>query len=175
MEAMPHIPRSRLGGSSTRDGRVRILVELKPVAPGWPPVDTEALWAVEVARNSYRIDNTPFFVPNLAVGDVVNATPVKRQLRMNERLTWGGQRTIRVRPKPDGLEGGLDAVFDLFAPFGVQGEGDVLHGIAALCVPNDAELAPIVGLLEQGSASGWWDYEEACVDEAWAEAAEGAV
>ena len=166
---MPHVPRSRLGAGAAGD-RVRVLVDLDPVAPGWPPVNTEALWAVEVARNSFRIDNTPFFVPNLAVGDIVNATAVKSQLRMKERLSWGGQRTIRVRPKADGLDGGLDAIFDLFTPLGVEGEGDVLHDIAALCVPNDAELEPIVSLLKQGSASGWWDYEEACVDPAWAEA-----
>jgi len=40
---------------------------------GWRPVGSERLWALPLGENRYRIDNVPWFVRDLAVGDVVIA------------------------------------------------------------------------------------------------------
>ncbi|MGO4604582.1 DUF4265 domain-containing protein [Terrabacter sp. 2YAF2] len=43
------------------------------VEDGWPPVGSERAWAFHLGEDRYRIDNPPWFVPDLAVGDVVRA------------------------------------------------------------------------------------------------------
>lgn len=38
---------------------------------GYPPVSIESLNAKEVGQNMFRIDNTPFFIEEIALGDVI--------------------------------------------------------------------------------------------------------
>ncbi len=44
------------------------------VNDGWPPVGAEGVWCERVDGN-YKLVNTPFFIPNLALGDIFSAIP----------------------------------------------------------------------------------------------------
>jgi hypothetical protein len=50
----------------------RVVFELA-VEDGWPPVGSERVWAHHLGGDRYRIANAPWFVRDLAVGDVVRA------------------------------------------------------------------------------------------------------
>jgi Domain of unknown function (DUF4265) len=156
-----------------RPGFARVRFRLEQDEDGWPPAESEGLWAVPLGGNAYRIDNTPWFARNVAADDVFLAEPdADGRLWAGERLRWSGNCTIRVIPLRDGpLAGSQQAVLDVFVPLGASGEG---YGpglsIVALTIPPDADLAGIKRILRQGEADGSWAYEEGCISGEWASA-----
>jgi hypothetical protein len=141
-----------------------------PQDSGWPPAESEGLWAEPLGGNRFRIDNTPWFVLDLAAEDVVEAlADSDGVLWATRRLHHGGRLTVRVIPFRDGpLRGSLQAVLDAFAALGVTGEGAApAYQMVALDIASDVDLAAVVGKLRQGRDDGSWEYEESCVTEEW--------
>jgi hypothetical protein len=132
-------------------------------ADGWPaPVDSEGLWATPDRAGRYRIENTPWFAPNLATGDVVEAVEHEGARWVMRKAHWSGRLTVRVTAGDPG------AVLDAFADLRVRGESAApAYRLAALDIPPDADLRTIVGRLRAGRSEGIWDYEEACVTGEW--------
>jgi Domain of unknown function (DUF4265) len=156
-------------GSPAADRFVKVVFELPRDGDGWPPAASEGLWAVPVAPDVVRLDNTPFFVRGAASGDLIRVGRAEDgQLRAGERLRWSGHCTIRIIPFRDGpLGGSRQRVLDVFAPLGVTGEGIERFGIVALDVAPDADIAAVKRLLRDGERDGWWEYEEGCIGDAW--------
>ena len=156
--------------SDERPGHVKVRFRLEPDNHGWPPAESEGLWAVPLGGGVFRIDNTPWFARNVAADDLFRAEPDADDLLWaGERLRWSGNCTIRVIPFQDGpLAGSQQAVLDLFVPMGAVGEGyGSALNIVGLTVPPDADLRTIKRALQQGEANGSWAYEEGCVSSEW--------
>jgi Domain of unknown function (DUF4265) len=159
------------GGAADRF--VKVVFELpRDGDDAWPPVASETLWAVVVEPGVVRLDNTPFFVRNVAADDLIRVTPdANGQWQAGERLRWSGHYTIRIIVFGEGpLGGSRQRVLGLFTPLGVTGEGMEQFGMVALDVPPDADITAVKRLLRDGQRDGWWEYEEGCVDDAWANA-----
>jgi len=151
------------------DEFVKVRFGIQQDENSWPPVTSEGLWAVPLGDGRYRIDNTPWFVRQLATGDIVIAQADDGgELWATERAAWSGHLTLRVIPPSKGpLGGDRQAVLDAFEALGVTGEGVAQYGIVALDVAPDADLHAVKALLLAGAADGRWDYEEGCVTEEW--------
>ncbi len=153
-----------------RDGLVHVVFELEVDDEGWPPVSGERVWAEPLGSDSYRIENTPWFVRNIAADDIVRAVPSNDTSWpvYVKKIRWGGNYAIRIIPFRTGrLAGSLQAVLELCAAHGAYGEGAGTYPIVALTIPPEADITRLRALLKQGQAEGWWDYEEGCVDNAW--------
>lgn len=148
---------------------VTVRFSLSVDSEGWPPVSSEGLWAEILGNDEFRIDNTPWFVRNLAADDVVRALAGSDGvLWATERVRWSGRCTVRVIPRKDGpLAADRQAVLDAFAPFRVAGEGIEQYGMVALDVPADADLAAVKSALVAGEADGRWHFEEGCIGDEW--------
>jgi hypothetical protein len=151
------------------DQRVKIWFRFVP-REGWLPYDTEGLWGVAVGPDTVRISNVPFLQDGVAEGDVVRFTTDPDGVRWaTERVEPSGNCTVRVLPIPDGPLGrSAHAVHDRLAPFGLGGEtfSNALP-LVALTVPATADFPAIKATLLRGQAEGWWDFEAACVTDAW--------
>jgi Domain of unknown function (DUF4265) len=136
---------------------------------GWPPVAEERVWAIALSDSLVRIDNIPWFIRNLALGDLIQvAADASGVLRPIEKVRWSGYFTIRLIPYPEGRDTvTLQGALEMFRPFGAVGECIDQFGMVALAIPPSADLIAIKELLVRGSETGWWDYEEACVGGAW--------
>lgn len=149
---------------------VRVRFALQRNEDGWPPAASEGLWAVQVAGDLYRLDNTPWFAFGVAADDLVEAQAdadgVLWFVQVRERA---GHVVVRVIPRDDGpLAGDLRAVVDLFDPLGVGAEGmSTPVNMVALDIRPDAPLALVKALLLSGEADGRWYYEEACISDEW--------
>lgn len=152
----------RDGLVAVRFGLVRSDDSRAPV-DGWPPpVECEELWARPVGDGRYRIENTPWFVENLARGDVIEAVTHEGALWMTRKAEWSGRLTVRVT----GCEPGF--ALDAFADLGVGGESaGPAYRLAVLDIPPDADFPAIHERLRAGRSDGAWDYEEACVSAEW--------
>ena len=53
---------------------VKVAFRLEPDEDGYPPIAVEMLVATQLAEGQFRIENAPFFVSDIAFGDVVTAT-----------------------------------------------------------------------------------------------------
>ena len=151
---------------------MRVRFQLTVDSEGWPPVSSERLWAEPLGDDKFRIDNTPWFVRNLATEDVVRALAGSGGvLWAVERVQWSGRLTIRVIPRRDGpLAADREAVLDAFNPYGVSAEGVEQYGMVALDVPPDSDLRAIKTLLKAGEGDGRWHFEEGCISDEWAAA-----
>lgn len=137
---------------------------------GWPPAESEGLWARPVGAGRFRIDNTPWFVRGVAADDVVEAEPDAAGVLWFVRVLERRDRVVvRVIPRGDGpLRGDRQAVLDAYAPFGVPGEGmSSPVNMVALDIGPDAPLGAVKGLLQSGEADERWHFEEGCVTPQW--------
>ena len=133
----------------------------------WPPVPSEGLRAQPV-DDGYRLLETPFFVRNVGLHDVVRAEDDgSGVLWAGERVSWGGHQTLRVNPRRDTGGPGCREVLAEFAALGVPGEELEEYEIVALDVPPGVAVAPVKDLLLRGRALQRWWYEEACIGAHW--------
>jgi Domain of unknown function (DUF4265) len=132
---------------------VRVRFQLHPDEDGWPPVASEGVWAVPLGGGLVRLDNIPWFARDVASGDTFGtSTDSDGVLWATDKVAWSGNCTVRVIPFPDGaLAGNRQAVLDVFAPLGVDGEGLQQFGMVALNIPPDVDLGAVQRLLRQGS------------------------
>jgi hypothetical protein len=154
---------------SDRD-RVKVRFRLQPGSDGWPPVESEGVWARPRGGREYELDNVPWFALGVAFGDRVLAEPDEDGvLWVQEHLSWSGRYTIRVIPRGDeAASEQLQSIVDLFAPLGAECEGALpAFKLVALDIPPTARLAEIKSLLVEGEAEGRWGYEEGCIDPRW--------
>jgi hypothetical protein len=157
---------------SDRRPSARIVFELD-VAAGWPPVGAERVWAHALGADRYVIDNPPWFVPDLAVGDIVRAVPPDPRAHpvFQELLHRSDHVTLRLvcfRGGP--LGGDLDAAKAPFTRLGVYAEGSAQFGMLALDVTPADPLEQLIAVLRAGVADGSWEFEEGRVTQWWIEA-----
>lgn len=147
-----------------------VVFELEADEDGWPPVRSERVWAHALGEDHYRIDNPPWFVPDLAVGDIVRASTPHPESDpvFQEMVERSDHVTVRIIVFKDGPLGGqLQPVFDAFTPFGVHCEGAHQYRIVALDVPADASLRGIHTRLLKGTRDGSWAYDEGRITVRW--------
>ncbi|MFL6061625.1 MAG: DUF4265 domain-containing protein [Marmoricola sp.] len=143
---------------------------------GWPPVGAERVWAFHLGGDRYRIDNPPWFVRDLAVGDVVRAQAPNADshpvfVELVERSDHVTIRLVCFRSGP--LKGDLARALEPFTALGVDGEGAAQHGLIALDIQPTAPLPAVVSALRAGVEDGSWEYEEGRITQDWIEATEG--
>ena len=143
------------------------------VEDGWPPVGSERLWAFRLGGDLYRIDNVPWFVRELSVGDVVRTQvpDADSQPVFSEVVERSDHVTIRLicfRRGP--LGGDLARALEPFTALGVYGEGISQYGMLALDIEPTAALPAVVSVLRRGVEDGSWEYEEGRITQAWIEA-----
>jgi hypothetical protein len=151
---------------------VKVRFALERDQDGWPPAESEALWAEPVSNGLYRLDNTPWFIRDVAADDIVSAEPDEQGVMWFQSVRErGGRLVVRVIPRGDGpLRGDRRAVIEAFEPLGVTGEGSATPvNLVALDIAPEAPLASIKALLQEGEDLGRWYFEEGSVSEVWRE------
>jgi hypothetical protein len=127
---------------------------------GYPPADWEHLWARAVGADLYLIDNTPFFVYGISLGDLVKAEPESGLLVYQYTVKRSLHSTLRVmlfrKDQVDQLRERLDS-------FGCATELSHIRGLVAVDVPPEVSLPLVRALLDEGEEKGDWEYEESAL------------
>jgi hypothetical protein len=136
-------------------------------------VGAERVWAHALGADRYVIDNPPWFVPDLAVGDIVRAVPPDPRAHpvFQELLHRSDHVTLRLvcfRGGP--LGGDLAAAKAPFTRLGVYAEGAAQFGMLALDVTPADPLEQLIAVLRAGVADGSWEFEEGRVTQGWIDA-----
>lgn len=156
--------------NQNKPDHVKVRFALDRDEDGWPPAESEGLWAVPLGGDLYRVDNTPWFVRGVAAEDTIEARADVDGVAWFVRVCERGRRiVVRVIPRVDGPLGGSRlSVLERFGPLGVRGEGTSSPvNMVALDIGPDAPLPSIKALLVSGEADGLWYFEEGCITEEW--------
>jgi hypothetical protein len=141
------------------EGLVKVRFRLTRDEDGWPPADSEGLWALPVGKGAYRLDNIPFFVRGVSCDDIVAADAVDGVLWFREVMQHSGQSTLRVLfHDAEPVAGVRQVLRDL----GADSEGAHIPTLIAVNVPAEA-LDAVRKYLDAGEERGDWEYEEGCV------------
>jgi Domain of unknown function (DUF4265) len=148
--------------SSHRFGRQRVKVRftLAPEDRAYG-VDAESLWAEIVSDGRYRIDNIPFYVYDVSLGDTVGGDLVDDRIACPEVLERGGHSTYRVLVKHDaGFES--KSFTDFWRELERLG---CSYEVAKRCwiaidVPPATDVFAVYRILETGENDGAWSFEE---------------
>jgi hypothetical protein len=72
-----------------RPDRVKVRFRLDRDGDGWPPFESEGVWANACGGREYEVDNAPWFARGVAFGDRVRAEPDEDGvLWVRGRLAW---------------------------------------------------------------------------------------
>jgi Domain of unknown function (DUF4265) len=111
------------------------------VQDNWPPYDVEHLWA-EQAEIGYTIDSIPFFLKDLALGDLISARIGKYNYVTKWSITQkSGNSTVWI------MELHKNDSVDRLKRLGCQVEGGEADRLYAVNVPRELKFNLVEGLL----------------------------
>lgn len=122
--------------------------------------ETETLWVIK-RDDGYELDNIPFYVTGLAVGDLVSARPdTDGVLWYSELIKPSGHSTIQlwIERQED-----VASVRAALRELGCDSEVSDLPRLVSVNVPRNVPYTKVQAYLEQGERSGRFEYQEACL------------
>ncbi len=122
--------------------------------------ETETLWVLQ-RDTGYEIDNIPFYVQELALGDVVSARPDESgALWYSELVHPSGHSTLQLW---FAQEKEVEPVRTTLRQMGCASEVSDLHRLVAVDVPPEVPYDKVKAFLDQREEAGQLEYQEACL------------
>ncbi|MBD8513368.1 DUF4265 domain-containing protein [Photobacterium sp. GJ3] len=121
--------------------------------------ETESLWTLPDGKG-FKLDNIPFYVKGVSLGDVVSAEEVDGCLYMKELLEPSGHSTVRIWFASDQE---VQSVRETLESMGCSSEVSDQPRLIAVDIPPTISYDEIRAYLDEGESNGKWDYEEACL------------
>ena len=130
--------------------------------PGeWHGHSSEGLWANEVIRGKYRVENTPFFVKGISYQDIISARVEGDELVFSRKLISAGHSTYRLILTEEAKPNIFQKYWMPLSDIGCTYEsGNFGYTMIAVDVPNKMILQKTFDLLVNGQENKAWDFEE---------------
>ena len=122
------------------------LVFALEIDDGWPPISAEGVWCEKVDDN-YKLLNTPFFIPDLACGDIFKAIPdpVNQNIFEFDVIEESGNSVIWVMNNND-LD--IQPFTETLQKIGCVFEGFPRYSILSVDVPSTVDIVALEDLLD---------------------------
>lgn len=122
--------------------------------------EVESMWAIERA-DGYEIDNIPFYVTSLAVGDLVAARRDEDGLLWFTQMTKpSGHSTIQILFAHEKDVASFRSQLD---QLGCTSEKSDIPELIAVDIPPAVKYEKIKSVLDEGEREGKFEYQEACL------------
>ena len=139
---------------------VKILFGLEPDEDGYPPIGSESLNAIACEDGRYRLDNTPFFVEGVSLGDVVEAVKsVGSALNFKRVHTQSSNTSLSIILLDADVRESLVRYLEGMDCYCEYGEFPTMEALA-VSVPATAPYADVTGHLEELEDRGLISYAE---------------
>lgn len=136
----------------------KILFELDRDDDGYPPDDWESVWGVETENGCYRIDNIPFYIRGISVGDTVSVEAVDDELFFDELVEKSGHSVFRLIIS-DPAE--TQEIRSELKNLSCDTEASHIEGFISVDCPPVADFSRVLDYLQAGEDDGRWEFEEA--------------
>jgi hypothetical protein len=146
------------GNSELLQDPVEIFFKIEKDHEGYPKSqDWEDLWCSPVAGGGFRVDSSPFFVKEIASGDIVSAVRTEEGwYKFEAVISRGGNSNFRIWLR-DGMAEDRDKIVQALRELGCHVEV-TLERLIAIDVPADRETE-VWDYLEAGHARDTWELQ----------------
>jgi len=122
------------------------LVFALEIDEGWPPISAEGVWCEKVDDN-YKLLNTPFFIPDLACGDIFKAIPdpINQNIFEFDVIEESGNSVIWVMNNND-LD--IQPFTETLQKIGCAFEGFPRYSLLSVDVPSTVDIVALEELLD---------------------------
>ncbi|MBA6250953.1 MAG: hypothetical protein ACI87J_000157 [Colwellia sp.] len=122
------------------------LVFALEIDDGWPPISAEGVWCEKVDDN-YKLLNTPFFIPDLACGDIFKAIPdpINQNIFEFDVIEESGNSVIWVMNNND-LD--IQPFTETLQKIGCVFEGFPRYSLLSVDVPSTVDIVALEELLD---------------------------
>jgi hypothetical protein len=111
-----------------------------------------------------RVDSIPWFVNNLALGDLIGVhLNDAGSYVFDEVLKWSGNCTLRVVTLAEDPGSGIQDIIDKLSIFGIEMEVAQQFDLVAVSASPTAYLVQLKQVLKQGEEQELWGYDEGCI------------
>jgi hypothetical protein len=124
---------------------------------GYPPADTESVWAARIGDGQYKIDNIPFFSRDATLGDVVEVTEEDDRLWYRNTIEESANSLIRVVCYGGK---GIPEVRSELTRLGCTTEWSESHHLIAVSIPGTVLLESVQQYLRGERAKDLLGFEE---------------
>lgn len=121
----------------------------------------ETVWANAEGKN-YKIDNIPFYAPNLAFNDIISVENDDGTLYFDDLVKPSGHSTIQIIFFK---ESEIKRVLNTLEKMGCKWEGMENQPYFAVDVPPNIEYKQIRGILNTEFDNKALDFKESCLSE----------
>lgn len=136
---------------------VKLLFRLQPDEDGYPPYQWESVWANPVSDGLYQIDNIPFFVSDISLGDIVEAEYSDDVLVYVKTAVPSSNGTIHVVCYDHKT---CQQLLSRLPGWGCDYEVGELERLVAIDVPARAEVDDLLAWLDRQARAEQLVYEE---------------
>ena len=121
--------------------------------------DVESVWATKEG-GYYRINNIPFFAPNIALDDLVSAEVEDDALYFDSLIEPSGHSTVQmiIFNEDEVMQIGKD-----LEALGCTWEGSHIKTLISVDIPKEVHYTTVKKYLENGEKGARWSYREACL------------
>ncbi|WP_061281310.1 DUF4265 domain-containing protein [Leptospira interrogans] len=123
-------------------------------------LETESIWVI-ANEEGYIIDNIPFYVKEIAIGDLVSATQDSNgHLWFSQLLKPSGHSTIQIWFSDIST---LSEIRSKLSQLGCSSEISEIPQLIAVDIPPNVDYSIVQVFLEEGEKNGLFEYQEACL------------
>lgn len=124
--------------------------------------EIERLWCNDLGNNLFSVDNIPFIVKSVALGDIITIEFDKEEgeYYFESFVEASGNSTVRLY-FDDSVK--IEDIRMELKKFGCESEVFLQRKIVAVDIPKTVSYKPVKDYLDNGEADKLWEYEEACL------------
>lgn len=119
----------------------------------------ESLWTIKTDEY-YKVDNIPFFIKNVSLGDIVSVEDDDGELFFDDIIETSGHSTIQIvffdQSKAESIEKSLEER-------GCHWEGSHIKSLISVDIPSEVNYEPIKKFLDDLESLKILEYREACL------------
>lgn len=146
-------------GMRVLPGSRNVVFDLE-VVDDYPPVASEGVWCTLTPDGNFRVDNLPFYVPGLALGDTVSAEEEDGVLFATGVVAQAGHSTLRIAFFDESV---VEGVRSTLQAMGCAWESMKGGSFTTVDVPPDVVYADVLAFLSTLADADELDYEESCI------------
>lgn len=140
--------------------RVKVNFHLEPDEFGYPPARSEFVWCRPTKRHTYTVDNIPFFVRDLSLGDEISAKKEGKVFEFVRLARPSKNSTVHVLVKNSEK---TESIVNKLNSLGCGSEFMAKLSLLAVNIPPNARIADALAFLDEEAENGNIGIEESAV------------
>lgn len=120
----------------TKDKHIKVLFHLDRDEDGYPPFSIEGLWCKKTSKDTYIVDNVPFYTYEISLGDEICIIEEDSEYHFQSVVKPSGNSTLRVHFNDERIQEIRDKLFEM----GCKVEISNISSFISVNVPENVSL-----------------------------------